>query len=845
MPHFEVGNLAKLLHRISAQMANGPRRMPQPTCPMRPKSLLVDLGSFPDFVCRTCLALRKPGLNLPAPRYYSRATRTSRPLPRPARKAQQVQQVQIPRVDIPEPETDDGNDVTFRYFEMDRPGHLRPLKDHAEFVASLESEERRAQAELDKMEAQLKLSAFKGLRELAENLGLVPKQAEHEVVQKEQPKYKPFTHSVDSSGLYTRHVRPIIELNQHLKRTARKLALGKIGQKSIHDTWKLYSLARPLLQNSWQRVPPEVWQLLWRLLSWDGPENTNRMGRVYRLGKDMRAAGVPMDDTRQVLLIEATFVEGLRKEALEAWKRFPLTPEHSDEFREEYLKLGVRMYSMHGDLDRAGRALDKLLETKPSSDPRFMLSFIRACAQDKTRLDKAWETYRRMRELLGPDIKIEDYDEVVASFLLSKQTDWAFKVFVDMMFSGAIDLHGKTRLPSAVGNHFFMGKWLKRLIGAGNLDGALEVLRFMQTKGILAAKIQVNGLIGAWLRSGLAENLEKADKLAWAMVRSRLKFVELRRREALVDWPIRLLQTPNKSEDLPDSLGLTFVPQASLETFSLMAENYKERRLHSRLEGLWVAFQKCEMSTDAFMMNQLLESYVQEGLGTKAREVYKALTEEHALAPDAYTFFALYQSLAVNNMYWPSVTDEIKRGEAHICRALFRDMVGSSWTFESEEVQQALMRTVLHTFRKCNDNVGVLIALRAMRDVFHWPPGHAVSMEMLAENPDLAQSKKKLFEASRKVQAAYDISLRGGSDGATPARRELSQKEGAEILTRMVEEHYVQKVGATSDEELELMYQAAILEMGLADILLPSQAPGENQQEDGAGSVPNGAAVSG
>ncbi|KAL8416660.1 hypothetical protein RB596_006990 [Gaeumannomyces avenae] len=806
---------------------------------MRPKSLPGDLGCLPEYICRACLALRKPGLNLPVPRYYSREARPARTPPRLARKAQQVR---IPRVEIPEPETDDGNNVTFRYFEMDRPGHLRPLKDNAEFVESLESEERRAQAELDKMEAQLKLSAFKGLRELAERLGLVPKQAEEEV-QKELAKCKPFTKEINTIGIYTLHARPIIQLNWHLKRSARRIAQGKIRRKNIHDTWKLYALARPLLQNSWERVPRQIWELLWRLLSWDGPENTNRMGRVYQLGKDMRAAGIPIDDTCQVLLIEAAFVEGPRKEAVEAWKRFSLLPKHSKELREDYLTLGVRMHSIQGDLERAGRALDKLLKKTRPSDPRFMLTFIRACAQDKTRLDKAWETYRLMRDLLGPDIKMEDYDEVVASFLLSKQAELAFKVFVDMMFSGAIDLHGKTtKLPSEVNNHFFMGKWLKRLIGAGNLDGALEVLKFMQTKGILAAKVQVNGLIGAWLRSGLAENLEKADKLAWAMVRSRMAFVELRRREALVDWPIRLVQTPNKNEDLPDNLGLTFVPQASLETFSLMAENYKERGLHSKLEGLWVAFQKCEMSTDSFMMNQLLESYNQEGMGLKAREVYKALTEEHALAPDAYTFFALYRSLEINLRHWGSMTDEVMRGEGQICREIFRDMVGSSWAFEAEEVQQALMRIVLHSFRKCGDNVGVIIALRAMRDVFDRLPGHAISIEMLVENPDVAQSKKKLFDASRQVQAAYDISLKGGSDAA-PTRKELSQKEGAEILVRMVEEYYLQKIGPTSDEELELMYQKAILEMGLADVLIPSQAPDEGEQEeDGAGNALSGAA---
>jgi hypothetical protein len=106
-------------------------------------------------------------------------------------------------------------------------------------------------------------------------------------------------------------------------------------------------------------------------------------------------------------------------------------------------------------------------------------------------------------------------------------------------------------------------------------------------------------------------------------------------------------------------------------------------------------------------------------------------------------------------------------------------------------------------------------------------------MEMLAENPDLAHSKKRLFEVSRRVQAAYDASRGGGK--AAPARKELSKKEGAEALMQMVEQHYAAKVQVESEEELETMYEKAILEMGLADILLPSWADVGEEPESASG----------
>ncbi|ELQ34855.1 hypothetical protein M0657_001519 [Pyricularia oryzae] len=798
---------------------------------------LVDLGCRSNYICRSCLlALPKPTLPKPsASRYYSRPARSSSraPAPRPVRRGRAPIALN-PRPGLKEetPARKDDNekedDVLVRYFEQDPSGKRREISSQAKFEESMEDETKAALDEINQLEELLK--SPNGLMEMAKRMGLLSEDGKvinkdlNEALGNEDGE---FAHEIDVEGLNVRQTRQIMQLNWNLQRATKKMKTpGKVRQKTIYDAWRLYSLARPVLQNSWERVPPVAWDLLWDLLSWDGPENTSRMSRVYQLGKDLRNAGVDLDDGQQLLLIEAAFVDGKRTEALEAWRRFvPVDPASE----EKYLELGVRMYSIHGDVDRAHWALEKYLALPEASrsSPRFILHFIRACVRDSRRQDLAWDMYRLLRKLLGKDMKIEDYDEVISALLVAKHTETAFHVFVDMMFSGTIDARGKTRLPLKVANQFFMGKWLKRLIGAGDLEGALSVLKFMQTKGILAAKVQVNGLIGAMLRSGVAENLEKGEQIAWAMIQSRKTFVELRRREALVDWPIRLLQTPQSKDEVANRLGLHFIPQASLETFSLMAENYRERRLHTKLEKLWVAFQSCEITTDAFMLNQLLESYNQEGQGEKARDVYNRLTEEHLLQPDAYTFFALYKSLAVNRLFWSAVTDEIRHKEIAICRDLFSRMVSSTWTFSTEGANEqprgALTRMLLHSFRKCGDHTGLLVALRALWEVYGYSPSHMICLELLAETADLSHSNRKLVEVNQRIQAAFDASAEEAAREAGVQQVELTEEQKAEVLLALLQDHYYQKIGVSSDEEFNDRYHMAVEEMGLADILVDQE----------------------
>ncbi|EQL04274.1 pentatricopeptide repeat containing protein [Ophiocordyceps sinensis CO18] len=277
-------------------------------------------------------------------------------------------------------------------------------------------------------------------------------------------------------------------------------------------------------------------------------------------------------------------------------------------------------------MDQAERAVNKLLDKR--LDARIMMPLIRTFSEKDSPecREKAWAAYRRMREHLGRGMKLSDYDQVVSYFLTTNQIENALYAFVDMMTDGRVDLKWQKYLPSVVANKFFLGKWLKRLIGAFDLDGAYSVIDFMRKKGVEASPMHLNGLIGAWQRSRTAANVEKADKLAWNMIEERIRFVLARESdggggeaEAVpsdAPWPRATVPS-----DAP-------WPRATLETFSLMAENYRSRDLPGAMEALWDAFRDAEISPDACMMNQLLESHIQAGRGKEVPALYQSMVTE-------------------------------------------------------------------------------------------------------------------------------------------------------------------------------------------------------------------------
>ncbi|KAL2880018.1 hypothetical protein SGCOL_004737 [Colletotrichum sp. CLE4] len=602
----------------------------------------------------------------------------------------------------------------------------------------------------------------------------------------------------------------IVRLNTLLSRTTKEMRRGEdVTAKTAQTVWKTYSAARQSLAKAWAHVPQDVWNLLWDILSLDDASNPSRLTYLSLLARDMSEAKVALSPSQQLVTVEAMFVDGWEAKAIDNWKRCMSTLGDSgaDTFK-EFWELGVRMFCQQGDLVQAERAVNKLLERQ--LDPRILLPYIRSCATNpnaEPRI-KAWDAYRRMRDLLSSSMGLEDYDQVISFFLTTGQTEYALQAFVDMMSSSTVELGGRDRLPSQIGNKFFFGKWLKRLIGAGDLNGAHSVFEFMRFKGIEAASIQVNGLIGAWQRSGGADNLEKADRLAWQMINARVDFVENRRRLSAMQGPVRRVEVSVKSHTAA-------MPKATLETFSLLAENYRLRSLHGDLAKLWDAFREAEISPDAFMMNQLLESYSQNNNISGARQLYQTLVYERQVKPDPYTFMALWKMQGINRLH--NIAGEELANETRITRETFAEMVRFASVFKPDGLDGQIARKILHTFRRLQDKIGIVVALQAFKAVFDFTPPEVLALEMMMETTSLAwettQARQKLRLIKRKIDS--HVESRQKSIGGSLTLDEMTPKQRGEEYSSYLQTAYMQEAGELANGQVSVVAK----EMGVYDIL--------------------------
>ncbi|TDZ25935.1 hypothetical protein Cob_v000926 [Colletotrichum orbiculare MAFF 240422] len=603
----------------------------------------------------------------------------------------------------------------------------------------------------------------------------------------------------------------ITRLNNLLSRTTKEMRRGEeVTAKTAQSVWKAYSTARQSLSKSWASVPHEVWDLVWHILSADMANSTGRLTYLSLLARDMSEAKVSLSPSQQLVTMEAMFVDGWDTKAIDNWKRcMPSLGDGGADTFQEFWELGVRMFCQKGDLVQAERAVNRLLERQ--LDPRILMPYIKTCAADPTEeaRDKAWDAYRRMKDLLGDEMNLEDYDRVISFFLMTNQTERALHAFVDMMTSGTVDLRGRDTLPSQIGNKFFFGKWLKRLIGAGDLDGAHSVINFMRSKGIEPAAIQVNGLVGAWQRSGGADNLQKADDLAWEMIDARVQFVQNRNRFLGIDAPARVVYIPSKKD-------IAGVPRATLETFSLLAENYRLRQLPDQMARLWDAFRAAEISPDAFMMNQLIESYSQAGNVVEARQLYRMLVYERNVKPDPHTFMALWKMLGANRLH--IISGDLLDEEVHRTRLLFAETVRYAHLFEADGgLDGQLARKMLHTFRRLKDHAGTVLTLRAFRVVFKYTPPEALALEMMMETTNLAfdtpTTRQKLRLTKRKIDGF--VEARQKQYGGKMTLDEMTPQQRGEEYSDYLQTTYLQQLGDVPDAVLEDVAR----DMGLYDLL--------------------------
>ncbi|KAI0482808.1 hypothetical protein GGR56DRAFT_621631 [Xylariaceae sp. FL0804] len=742
-----------------------------------------------------------------------------------------------PKVD-PGSTVDPGPKVSVNYFEQGKRGKIHRVEGNDMFALSRPDDDPELESQLEEMDETRRdpESQSEEMDETRQTIGWLKKLVKSVVGERpgqQEPEPDAVSENLPETSYFVptefsdnRKQQAVKRLNRSLRQCHRDLVqIGCVAPNAAQGLWERYRTARVHLRKRWAIVPRGTWDLLWRVLAAEGEDNPRRLNHVYHLVKDIQEAGLVLNEEQQLLAIEAMFVEGWQKEAIENHRRFVSTLGSNPETSIDFWRLGLRMYCSMGDMESAERVVDTISSSSLEKDPRFILPFIRMCVERPAELERGFQLYRQLRAELGDSMDIEDYDKIIANFLVARNVEYALFVFVDMMKAGTIDLATKSEYPASVNNPFFFGKWLKRLVGNDDYDGALDVIDFMRSRGVVARPMHINVLIGAWLRSGTAENTQKAEAIAWAMINTRVEFVEIRRRSTAMDAvqlkPLGL--HGQRSEGYP---------RATLETFQLLALSFKERSLHGKMEELWAALRASELAPDVFMMNQLLASLLQEGRGKEVPDVYRGMMKRHGIKPDSWTFLALFRSLPINRLN--VVPSKQLAREAEEARAMFREMMGQLSTFLEDghlRLDIHLATFVLHTFRIVQDKVGLLLAYRALRKVFNFQPTPRMVLEILVGTKNIektiggprrqlmikAQSSIESFLASRVLELRQEGKIEAEAESLPD---EMMDEEIGNYMEMRLESDI--RDPRTSSEEVQAVLLKAAEEMGLYE---PGEQP--------------------
>ncbi|KAG9240824.1 hypothetical protein BJ878DRAFT_523949 [Calycina marina] len=537
----------------------------------------------------------------------------------------------------------------------------------------------------------------------------------------------------------------VLGLDRALQRASTLLEENKLGENTQKATWQCYRLCGDGLFQRPENISMDVWSLLWDIFEKPMPKNYQRMEHIFKLGSDMRKVGVPFQPRQHMLFMEARFVEGDETGAIREWENTKETLGRDHLTFKRYWILGIRMFGEKGDAKKALDAVSQFLDRSSNAeDYRILLPVIRAylTIDTKAGLRTAWAAYEKFKDNLGPLMRMEDYDAVIALFLAANKVPQALQVFTDMMFAGeryqerlklgtdAIETQKEIKdlatigttlensrafaqLPANLNNKFFFGKWLKKLIGDGNLPGAMQVFELMRERGIRADAKPMNGLIGALYRSNVRSDHALGHEFAWQMIAARLEFV--RQRESAYKVP-KGMQT-KECDVKPSYKSIQLMPVATIETFSILLEQYRRSNRKDDIMRLYTALKDAKVLPNTYFMNQMILSNWRSHDTKWTWDTYKILVSQN-VQPDWDTYNYLWGIMK-------KATDPMTKDEFEFTagRELFREMVSRAASLSKlQSMPRELYDAVILGLSLANDQAGTAVALRALQRHFGlWP----------------------------------------------------------------------------------------------------------------------------
>jgi hypothetical protein len=536
-------------------------------------------------------------------------------------------------------------------------------------------------------------------------------------------------------------------------------ALSKAAEKPFSnrkDLWRWYSLSRKALSTGWQYIPESIWQILWREFSVESEENPDRMAHIQILGEDMEAASINLRPEQTMLFIEAMFLNERFEEAIARWEALRPSVTLLDSTAIPYWALGIRMLANAAQPQKAQEAADILFnDFKADHESRALISLVRSWlkSEDIGAIQRAWAIYVRLRSRFGCNMEMQDFDDVATLFFEADRPDLALAVFRDMMISrdplaksfDSVILYKRemgckslksfapncdeliwrsadpfTVLPRKFNNKYFFGSWIKKLVGDGQIDSAAKVVELMCQRHIRPDAMYLNGILGAWFRSGLEQNQEKAATMAWKMIQARLEFVRNRAlKKRHFEGRVRAVEQLPKEDFSRPSL-LWSPATANIETFTVLIQHYQSLGQKEHVQELLNTIGAAEVRPNTTFLNGLLE------LGTAIHHrrwmwsLYARYVQVGGVLPNQYTFTLLWSSMKEN--VDPVLSVSSSRAGFPSCRELFAELVKYAPAMRTDDSLREMYDKIILCFGLSDDQVGTAIAIRAMQRLFDMYP---------------------------------------------------------------------------------------------------------------------------
>jgi len=401
-----------------------------------------------------------------------------------------------------------------------------------------------------------------------------------------------------------------------------------------------------------------------------------------------------------------------------------------------------------------------------------------------------------------------------------------------------INLTALGSLPFKWQNKFFYASWIKKLLGEGHTEYASKVVELMFERGLRPDAIHLNGLIGAYMRSGDSELQRQGEELGWSMIQKRLELVS-QRREGV---PFVDLTTITETDDgKPIRIPLNMskpLPFANEETFNVLGLHYLLKQNWSTLRLLQRRMKEAEITMRSHFLNHLL--YMQLYTNGPEPTWRDFVINSKTTNPDLETFNCLWTA----ELRYQDAQRRKVKAEFPPSRRLFNMMM--EWfrndlsnkqrtdvrrNFESDNYSK-----IIQAFCQVKDYFGCLVAMHAIAQRFNVFPGPQIAKiltDSISNIPEIgipsirgrkgrkqipvdrarAENVAKLLEAlsTRRQQAARE----NGID-LDRADYETKSEESINLLSELIRLVLIRTGGKL--DQIEPLIEKTGQEMGVPGI---------------------------